>query len=43
MSFKQLNDLEPKELKQHAEQVMSEARHAVARAEARVAVAAATV
>lgn len=43
MSFKQLNDLEPEELKQHAEQVVSEARHAVARAEAEVAVAAAAV
>ena len=43
MSFKQLNDLAPEELKQHAEQVVSEARHAVARAEAGVAVAAAAV
>ena len=43
MSFKQLNDLGPEELKHHAEQVMSEARHAVARAEAGVAVAAAAV
>ena len=43
MSFKQLDDLEPEELKLHAEQVVSDARHAVARAEARVAVAAAAV
>ena len=43
MSFKQLNDLRPEELKQHARQVVSEARHAVARAEAGVAVAAAAV
>ena len=43
MSFKQLNDLGPEELKQHARQVVSEARHAVARAEAGVAVAAAAV
>ena len=39
MSY-QLNDLGPDELKQHAEQVLSEARRAVARAEARVAFAA---
>ena len=43
MSFKQLNDLAPEELKQHARQVLSEACHAVARAQARVAVAAAAV
>ena len=43
MSFKQLNDLEPEELKQHARQIVSEACHAVARAQARVAVAAAAV
>ena len=43
MSSQQLNALGPEELKQHAEQVVSEARHAVARAEAEVAVAAAAV
>ena len=43
MSSQQLNDLGPEELKQHAEQVVSEARHAVARAEAEVAVAVAAV
>ena len=43
MSSQQLNALAPEELKQHARQVMSEARHAVARAEAGVAVAVAAV
>ena len=43
MSSQQLNDLAPEELKQHARQVVSEACHAVARAQARVAVAAAAV
>ena len=43
MSTQQLNALGPEELKQHARQVVSEARHAVARAEAEVAVAAAAV
>ena len=43
MSSYQLNDLGPDELKQHARQVVSEACHAVARAQARVAVAVAAV
>ena len=40
MSSYQLNDLGPDELKQHTEQVLSEARDAVARAETRAAIAA---
>ena len=40
MSSYQLNDLGPDELKKHAEQVLSEARCAVARAETRAAIAA---